>query len=180
MRKMLWHGDLFFGPNRVIVTKGDNFTAHHFSSWEESIPNFVRQFDDDFFDENYLVLFTVPSTTLLTHSVQRVLDEGDIIMYQVPEVRYAITPGVHYSWHVVIELQRGFRPHEFTVVRENPWYPTTRPRWWRSSIEVHVFQLPHAALYGRGGETICFGFEKYYYLSPCQQKYCQPTQIKAC
>jgi hypothetical protein len=107
-----------------------DFTAHHFSG--DSL-NFLQNYDEDFFRENYLVYFFLDQpTTALGYEVGSVRENGNIIIERLPDAGGAGTMITH--WTFVLEFENTFSPESFNIIfpREN--------RWWYENVTVHVYR----------------------------------------
>ena len=135
---------ILFG--REPVTPGpQDFVAHYFQSWQRTdsrftptstvVNNLWIEFDDDFFAENYLVIFnlTMP-TTSFNYVVESVQSNGDIIMAWRP--RFGAGGDTLTYWTVAIELNNDFRPMRFNVL-----LPQRDGEGWRdSNIRVRTYR----------------------------------------
>ena len=136
---------ILFG--REPVTPGpQDFVAHYFfQSWQRTdsrltptrtvVNNLWIEFDDDFFAENYLVIFNITMpTTAFSYVVESVQCNGDIRMVWRPEGRFA--GDMLTYWTVVIEMSNNFRPRTFNVL-----LPQRDGEGWRdSNIRVRTYR----------------------------------------
>ena len=101
------------------VTHGpQDFVSHYVQGWDPNVARVVdgmRRFDDDFFAENYLVIFGLTMrTNAMAYVVESVQGNGDIILARRPGrggAAYMIT-----HWNIVIELNNDFNPRRFNVL----------------------------------------------------------------
>jgi len=114
------------------------------STWEEDMDinylinaHIFSKYDDDFFTENYLVVFVVDQPNIsLDYYVYDVQENGDIILRYIPP-RGLRAPGFS-RWLVVIELDNQFAPYNFSIIFDGSW------GWRRSEIQYEIInERPH-------------------------------------
>jgi len=74
----------------------------------------TKIYSDDFFANNYLVvIFLEESSGSITHKVEKIDENGDVTINRlIPQIGTCDMA----EWNIIIELDKSFNPHQFSVV----------------------------------------------------------------